>query len=440
MNNDPEIPEIPKRTIQIVSRTVLIGFDDQQYRQLLYLSASAKFSSLRRRFLHLRPIGTVVQDPGAWWRYAARVVLKERGISARGIHGEEEYQSHVAAAKKRYTDSWFRKKILDKMLHDQQLSASRASKGLFAAIGRGIFGTSPHASDGVTSKLLEDVNQVVDSIEQDVQLRYEDIVLFRSLATHRLLARMQMQEREKAKRRASRSKGGRHAKEGRGRSSAESASEDNADEDDYADDASTESTTKQPSSQQKSGTGSSALYRWTAGWIWGKKDSSEAQDTEAGTWDETRADLEQLFKDALPAPEAIPDTSTPSKQKLKRSAAASNDNEVVILHVFVEHAQLQLLNVPTKRASGSIPASARHTLRTVHAAQPVSFLSLQFSEFSLEQRAESAGVLRSSTRVSLKALSATDLTSDSELFSHIFLSQSQAALAQQQIEWVRIAV
>ena len=37
VNNDPEQPEVPKRTIQIVSRTVLLGFDDEQYRQLLYV-------------------------------------------------------------------------------------------------------------------------------------------------------------------------------------------------------------------------------------------------------------------------------------------------------------------------------------------------------------------------------------------------------------------
>ena len=71
--------------------------------KLLYVSANAKFSSLRRRFMHLRPLCSVLTNPRAWWHFAARVVLKERGFSARNICGEQAYQTKFAAAKKEYT-------------------------------------------------------------------------------------------------------------------------------------------------------------------------------------------------------------------------------------------------------------------------------------------------------------------------------------------------
>ncbi len=63
-----------------------------RYRQVLYFSANAKFSSLRRRFMHLRPLASVSEAPGVWWRFAARVVLRERWLHARAIVGEREYQ------------------------------------------------------------------------------------------------------------------------------------------------------------------------------------------------------------------------------------------------------------------------------------------------------------------------------------------------------------
>ena len=307
--------------------------------------------------------------------------------------------------------------------------------------------------------------------------RYEDIVLFRSLASHRIILQMQEKQRARAQeRRAARQAERRRrrvakesAKQGRGRSSAESSTDDlDGDEmdgdDDYDDNGNSNSngngdTTVVAAGGKESKTGSgttrSTLYRWTAGWIFGKEDSSSSGKDNGA--EEDNLDLEKLFEDAQQGgghdtasgtdTDGDIDTSilmtndTKSKTKGGQSTATTSKdavNEVVILHIFVEHGQMQLSNAPTPEALAAHARSrARRTLRTIAPPTPTSFLSLQFSEFSLEKRDESMGTRRSCLRLSLKSLSATDLTSESELFSHIFLPQHMAELAQQQIRWVR---
>lgn len=68
-------------------------------------------------------------------------------------------------------DCWVRKKILDKMRHDQQVSASRARRGVFASLASGIFGSKMSADEEQTGKLLEEVNAKVDTLEQQINLR-----------------------------------------------------------------------------------------------------------------------------------------------------------------------------------------------------------------------------------------------------------------------------
>ena len=218
--------------------------------------------------------------------------------------------------------------------------------------------------------------------------RYEDIILFRSLASHRLLGRMQ--EREKAQRmerRAARATrrghrrgaggGGGGGSSSRSRSSAESSSsadENEAEGQDQNANGDTNLEDNDDFRSKSSGGMRSTLYRWTAGWIWGRADSSgetRADDGKDDNWDATRADLEKLLRETA-------DVSTPSSQAAsaafadgpKKSGRDSAKkamsqrrkkrvdtpkttcrNEVVILHIFVEHGQLQLLNAPRSEAA-----------------------------------------------------------------------------------------
>lgn len=224
--------------------------------------------------------------------------------------------------------------------------------------------------------------------------RYEDIILFRSLASHRLLGRMQ--EREKAQRmerRAARTRrrgrqrgagrgggGGGGGSSSRSRSSAESSSsaddieeEGQDDREDDDGDANLEEASGDSGAKQDSSSGGmrSTIYRWTAGWIWGRADSSgetRADDGKEDNWDATRADLEKLLREtadvSTPSSQAAAAAFADSAKKSGRDSAKKTrrknrvdapktaaKNEVVILHIFVEHGQLQLLNAPRSEAA-----------------------------------------------------------------------------------------
>jgi hypothetical protein len=325
VNDDEDQPDIPKQTIQVVSHTVLIGFDDEQYRMLLYMSANAKCWSLRQQWLHIRPKTTVTADPTAWWRYAGRVILKQRGFSARHIAGEVAYQTHMTKARKKYIALWVQKKVLASSV----LKSSQKSSGIVSTLGRGLLawavGDKRHTDDN--TKLMEDINCQIDALENSHYLRFKDIVMFRSLANHRLILRMRERElkrerkqyrtqqkdkiaHQKWKTRRRRNHNMRNSQNAtRVRSSAESScseldsEEDNTSgikgsiksgekvdqdnendggngnsDDDNDDDNNVCNDINEKVKDGADGSGiyeedapHSRLYRWTAGWIWGKK-------------------------------------------------------------------------------------------------------------------------------------------------------------------------